>query len=102
MLLSKHPLLLQLPGVVDFIGVDDIPASGDKLVFGDALFAGDRVDYVGQRLGLIVATSQVAAMLRKPSDGLAMPVLVSSRSQMSFPPFLSLFLGNPHCGAGVI
>jgi xanthine dehydrogenase molybdopterin-binding subunit B len=49
----------QLPGVVAFVGADDIPAGGNKLVFGDALFAGDRVDYVGQRLGLIVATSQV-------------------------------------------
>lgn len=49
----------QLPGVVAFVGADDIPSAGQNKVFDDVLFAADRVNYVGQRLGLIVATSQV-------------------------------------------
>jgi xanthine dehydrogenase molybdopterin-binding subunit B len=54
--LTVHP---QVPGFVDFVGAADIPLTGRNAVFGDALFADGRVDYVGQRLGLILAHSQV-------------------------------------------
>ena len=43
-----------------FVGADDIPSAGQNKVFDDVLFAADRVNYVGQRLGLVVATSQVS------------------------------------------
>lgn len=52
---------LKLPGVVAFIGPDDIPAKGNHEVFGQILFATDKVEYHGQPLGLIVAESQVEA-----------------------------------------
>lgn len=40
-------------------GPDDIPAKGNHEVFGQILFAQDKVEYHGQPLGLIVAKSQV-------------------------------------------
>ena len=55
---------MQLPGVVAFVGADDIPGAGQNKVFDDVLFAADRVNYVGQRLGLVVATSQVSYAFR--------------------------------------
>lgn len=54
-------LRMQLPGVVAFIGPNDVPKGGHNQVFDDLLFAEGRVHYVGQKLGLIVATSQVRA-----------------------------------------
>lgn len=56
------PLCAQLPGVVAFIGPDDVPKGGHNEVFDDLIFAEGRVHYVGQRLGLIVAASQVRAL----------------------------------------
>ncbi|DBA80138.1 TPA: hypothetical protein ACH3X2_007614 [Trebouxia sp. C0005] len=52
---------LKLPGVVAFVGPDDIPKKGNPEVFGQILFAKDKVEYHGQPLGLIVAKSQVEA-----------------------------------------
>ncbi|KAL3141630.1 hypothetical protein ABBQ32_004865 [Trebouxia sp. C0010 RCD-2024] len=52
---------LKLPGVVAFVGPDDIPKTGCAEVFGQVLFAKDKVEYHGQILGLIVAESQVEA-----------------------------------------
>ncbi len=40
-------------------GPDDIPKKGNPEVFGQILFAKDKVEYHGQPLGLIVAKSQV-------------------------------------------
>ena len=40
-------------------GPDDIPEKGNPEVFGQILFAKDKVEYHGQPLGLIVAESQV-------------------------------------------
>lgn len=42
-----------------FTGPDDIPKKGNPEVFGQILFAKDKVEYHGQPLGLIVAKSQV-------------------------------------------
>ena len=54
-------IMAQVPGVVAFIGADDIPKGGSNAVncgMTDVLvFAKDRVDYVSQPLGVIVATS---------------------------------------------
>lgn len=44
-------------------GPDDIPAKGAHEVFGQILFAKDKVEYHGQPLGLIVAESQVSLPL---------------------------------------
>ena len=41
-------------------GPDDIPKKGSAEVFGQILFAKDKVEYHGQPLGLIVAESQVS------------------------------------------
>lgn len=41
------------------VGADDIPKKGSSEVFGQVLFAKDKVEYHGQPLGLIVAESQV-------------------------------------------
>ena len=45
-------------GVVAFISAQDIPSNGNNVVFDDVLFAESHVFFVGQRLGLIVASSQ--------------------------------------------
>lgn len=49
----------QVPGFVAFIGESDVPKGGNGKLFGDQLFAGSRVEYHGQRIGLAIATSQV-------------------------------------------
>ena len=41
-------------------GPDDIPKTGSSEVFGQVLFAKEKVEYHGQILGLIVAESQVS------------------------------------------
>lgn len=54
-----------------FAGPDDIPKKGSCDVFGQVLFAKDKVEYHGQPLGLIVAESQVP---KSPSSVLFKPV----------------------------
>ena len=51
-------------------GADDIPKKGSSAVFGQVLFAKDKVEYHGQPLGLIVAESQVphTALLTRSSS----------------------------------
>lgn len=44
-----------------FAGPDDIPKTGSSEVFGQVLFAKEKVEYHGQILGLIVAESQVSS-----------------------------------------
>ncbi|BDA48926.1 probable indole-3-acetaldehyde oxidase [Coccomyxa sp. Obi] len=53
---------LALPGVVAYIGADDVPGV-NKAATGDAelLFATDKVEWVGQPIGLIVAESRALA-----------------------------------------
>jgi xanthine dehydrogenase molybdopterin-binding subunit B len=69
----KHRLMqlssLQAPGIVAFISAKDIP--GENKVKGGAsdapLFADEKVEYVGQHIGVVVAESpkqaQAAAAL---------------------------------------
>lgn len=52
---------LSLPGVISFVGADDIPKGGVNEVYGAPVFAKDQVVYVGQPLGLIVADNQKLA-----------------------------------------
>ena len=56
---------MQVPGVVAFIGTDDIPKGGSNTItcgMAPALiFAEKQVDYVAQPLGIVVATSPAAA-----------------------------------------
>jgi hypothetical protein len=52
---------MQVSGFVAFITAADIPDGGSLQVFGDALFATDSAAYAGQRIGLVVASSQVPA-----------------------------------------
>ncbi len=52
---------LNLPGVVSFISASDIPANGMNATFGSPLFAEDEVAYIGQPIGLLVATSAALA-----------------------------------------
>lgn len=55
---ANCPLGLQVEGFVAFIGAEDVPVKGCGEVFGDQLFAGSKVEYFGQRIGLAVATAQ--------------------------------------------
>ncbi|KAK9807521.1 hypothetical protein WJX72_001412 [[Myrmecia] bisecta] len=50
---------LKVPGVVDFVGPNDIP--GKNQVYDACLFAEDKVEYHGQPLGLILAENPRAA-----------------------------------------
>ena len=52
---------VQLSGVVAYISAKDIPRGGKNEVYDDVLFAEGSVHYVGQRLGLIIASSQVTS-----------------------------------------
>jgi len=68
-LLTRHVCHRQAPGVVAFISAKDIP--GENKVKGGAsdapLFAEERVEFVGQHIGVVVAESprqaQTAAAL---------------------------------------
>ena len=55
------PCCVQLSGVVAYISAKDIPRGGKNEVYDDVLFAEGSVHYVGQRLGLIIASSQVTS-----------------------------------------
>lgn len=57
--------IVQMPGFVAFISAKDVPKRGRDKVFGDLLFATDTADYAGQRIGLVVATSQARLHQRR-------------------------------------
>ena len=53
---------LALPGVAAYIDVRDVPKGGANLLNTcgtDIIFADKRVEYVGQRIGMVLADSQV-------------------------------------------
>lgn len=52
-------LQVQVPGAVMFISACDIPKAGQNTAFDDVLFAEHKVEYQGQRIGLMLGTSQV-------------------------------------------
>lgn len=71
---SQHPLAcfesvdtskaFAIRGVVDYIGASDIPKQGSNNVLGqsvEAVFAEDKVEWVGQPIGLIIAETRAAA-----------------------------------------
>lgn len=69
---SDHPLArfdsvdaseaLAIPSVVDYIGASDIPGAGQNNAMGqEQVFAVDKVEWVGQPIGLIVAETRAAA-----------------------------------------
>ena len=61
---------LALPGVVAYVDVRDIPKGGANLLNTcgtDIVFADKRVEYVGQRIGMVLADSQ-ARMHKRVSD----------------------------------
>lgn len=51
-----------MAGVEAFVGSKEIPEPGSNQIamMGDTIFAADRSEYVGQRVGLILAETQVA------------------------------------------
>lgn len=57
--------MLQVPGVVAFIGPEDIPKKGSNTITVGMtpakIFAEGKVEYVAQPLGIIVATTPAAA-----------------------------------------
>ena len=54
---------LAVPGVVKFVSAADVPGSNDASLIGDRIFVplGSDVEYVGERVGMIVAESEAAA-----------------------------------------
>jgi hypothetical protein len=55
---------LALPGVAAYIDIRDVPKGGANLLDAcgtDIIFADGRVEYVGQRIGIVLAESQVGA-----------------------------------------
>lgn len=60
---------LALPGVAAYIDVADIPKGGANLLNTcgtDIIFADARVEYVGQRIGMVLADSQVLSLNPNP------------------------------------
>ena len=57
---------LELPGVEAFIAAKDLPKHRNLISYGvlakadEPIFAGERVEYYGQPLGLVLATSQAS------------------------------------------
>lgn len=55
--------LAAVPGVVRFVSASDVPGSNDASLIGDRIFVplGADVEYVGERVGMVVAESEAAA-----------------------------------------
>ena len=55
--------LAQVPGAVRFVSAADVPGSNDASLIGDRIFVpvGGDVEYVGERVGMVVAESEAAA-----------------------------------------
>ena len=52
---------MKLPGVVAYIGAEDIPKGGTNSAMGqEAVFAEGLVEWVGQPIGLLVAETRAA------------------------------------------
>ena len=62
---------LALPGVAAYIDVRDVPKGGANLLNTcgtDIIFADKRVEYVGQRIGMVLADSQVLILTLNPAS----------------------------------
>lgn len=90
---------LALPGVVAWVDVKDIPEGGKNVdaACRDTIFADGIVEYRGQRIGLVLAETQVA--LLSPSRPLLPPSLLSFSSPSGSPGISSL---PPERRAGVV
>ena len=55
--------LAAVPGFVKFVSASDVPGSNDAALIGDRIFVpvGGDVEYVGERVGMVVAESEAAA-----------------------------------------
>ena len=61
---------LALPGVAAYIDIADVPKGGANLLNTcgtDIIFADKRVEYVGQRIGMVLADSQVLTLTLNPN-----------------------------------
>lgn len=53
---------MKLPGVVAYVGAQDIPQGGKNIAMGqEPVFAEGKVEWVGQPIGLVVAETRAAA-----------------------------------------
>ncbi len=83
---------LALPGVAAWIDAKDVPAGGSNMdvAFRDAVFADGKVEYMGQRIGLVLAETQVRCQI---ALSVSLPLSLSLSLSLSLE--LSLFLSLP-------